>query len=145
MSCSLRRNEIFKINDSEFYMSRFSTYTTYFLLQMFYVVITVIVLIGIYHILKKRNLPNGPWGLPILGYLPFLNPKAPHETLTHLSRKYGNIFGLYLGSVYTVVLSDASLIFAAFSKDKVTGRAPLYVTHGIMGGYGKLICFLFFT
>lgn len=47
------------------------------------------------------------------------------------------IYGLYLGNVYTIVLSDNKLIRKVFAKDVTTGRAPLYLTHGIMKGYGK--------
>ncbi|XP_031352359.1 cytochrome P450 306a1 isoform X2 [Photinus pyralis] len=108
--------------------------------MMIYILIfAILLLLGMYRLLRSKNLPPGPWGLPVLGYLPFLDPKAPHETLTTLSRKYGKIYGLHLGSVYTIVLSDATAISSAFSMDKLTGRAPLYLTHGIMGGYG-LIC-----
>lgn len=105
--------------------------------QMIYILLATILAIVSYRFFFGRRLPPGPWGLPILGYLPFLNPTTPHESFTELAKKYGKIYGLYLGNVYTVVLSDAAMISSAFSKEQVTGRAPLYVTHGIMGGYGK--------
>lgn len=88
---------------------------------------------------KLRRFPPGPWQLPILGYLPWIDAEKPHETLTKLTRTYGPICGLGMGSVYTVLLSDPQLIKQAFSKDAVAGRAPLYLTHGIMQGYG-LVC-----
>ncbi|XP_012228131.1 cytochrome P450 306a1 [Linepithema humile] len=88
---------------------------------------------------KTLRLPPGPTGIPLLGYLPWLDPQRPHESLTNLARKYGPICGLRLGSVYTILLSDPQLVRQAFAKDAFAGRAPLYLTHGIMQGYG-LIC-----
>ena len=88
---------------------------------------------------KVRRLPPGPWQLPIIGYLPWIDGEKPHETLTKLARTYGPICGLRMGSVYTVLLSDHRMIKQAFAKDACAGRAPLYLTHGIMQGYG-LVC-----
>ncbi|XP_050505527.1 cytochrome P450 306a1 isoform X3 [Diabrotica virgifera virgifera] len=92
-----------------------------------------------YIIWHNRRLPPGPWGIPIFGYLLWLDPKSPYLTLTNLAKKYGSVYGLKLGNVYTVVLTDPKVIKTVFSKDATTGRAPLYLTHGIMNGYG-LIC-----
>ncbi|XP_051157558.1 cytochrome P450 306a1 isoform X2 [Leptopilina boulardi] len=88
---------------------------------------------------KKLKLPPGPWQLPFLGYLPFINAKSPHLTLTALAKQYGSIFGINMGSVYAVVLSDHNIIRQVLAKEEFSGRAPLYLTHGIMKGYG-LIC-----
>lgn len=104
----------------------------------------VVTLVLGFWIFKKtnewRNLPPGPWGLPILGYLPFLDRHQPHLTLTKLSKTYGSIYGLGMGNIYAVVLSDHKLVRDAFAKEVFAGRAPLYLTHGIMHGNGKLQC-----
>lgn len=86
---------------------------------------------------RQKKLPPGPWGLPFLGYLPWLDPKAPYLSFTTLAEQYGPIYGVTLGNLYTVVLTDPKDIRSALAKDAATGRAPLYVTHGIMKGYGK--------
>jgi ecdysteroid 25-hydroxylase len=107
---------------------------------MFWVVLLsfLAVLLAFYYIRSHQNgLAPGPIGIPILGYLPFIDPNKPYETFSNLAKKYGNIFGVQLGSIYTVVLCDANIIREALKKDEFTGRAPLYITHGIMGGYGE--------
>lgn len=93
---------------------------------------------------KTRRLPPGPFGIPLLGYLPWLDPERPHLSLTNVARKYGPICGLRMGSVYTILLSDPQLVRQAFAKDALAGRAPLYLTHGIMQGYGECN-FLYFA
>ena len=88
---------------------------------------------------SKTKMPPGPWGLPIVGYLPFLDPQAPYLTLSNLEKKFGKVFSVQLGQVSCVVLTDPTLIRQAFSRSEFSGRAPLFMTHGIMGGFG-LIC-----
>ncbi|KAL1488513.1 hypothetical protein ABEB36_014979 [Hypothenemus hampei] len=104
-----------------------------------YLLVTLLCLLLLHNYWKLRNLPPGPWGLPVIGYLPWLDPDAPHLTLATLAKKYGPIYSLSLGSVSTIIISDSKIIKKIFSKDVTTCRAPLYVTHGIMHGKG-LIC-----
>ncbi|EFX85499.1 phm, putative ecdysteroid 25-hydroxylase, ecdysone biosynthesis [Daphnia pulex] len=84
-------------------------------------------------------LPPGPSGLPWLGYLPWIDSRAPYETFAELSRRYGRIYSLKLGDMLAVFISDPQLVRQAFSRPVFSGRAPLYLTHGIMKGHG-LIC-----
>ncbi|XP_076179803.1 cytochrome P450 enzyme phantom [Ptiloglossa arizonensis] len=108
-----------------------------------YAILLVSLFLLAYSFVRNRRrglrLPPGPWHLPILGYLPWIDVARPHETLTKLARTHGPVCGLYMGSVYTVLLSDPRTMKQAFAKDACAGRAPLYLTHGIMQGYG-LIC-----
>ncbi|WOL13152.1 geraniol 8-hydroxylase-like [Canna indica] len=53
-------------------------------------------------------LPPGPYGVPILGHLPFLDPNL-HSYFARLARSYGPIFSLRLGAKLGVVISSPSL------------------------------------
>lgn len=96
---------------------------------------------------KFKNTPPGPWAnhIPFIGSLPFLTAKNPEKSLADLAHKYGKIYSLQMGSIFTVVLSDVALIREAFKREEFSGRAPLRVTHGIFFGHGELtkINFLF--
>ena len=58
---------------------------------------------------KKKQLPPGPWELPIIGSLHHVvcSGMPPHHTLTELSRRHGPVMFLKLGENPTVVVSSA--------------------------------------
>ncbi|CAI0551529.1 unnamed protein product [Linum tenue] len=58
---------------------------------------------------KLAPLPPGPLGLPILGYIPFLNGAPIHRKFAELSAKYGPIFKIWVGSQLYVVVSSPAL------------------------------------
>lgn len=97
-----------------------------------------------YHLKIKinhfKNTPPGPLGnyIPFIGYLPFLDASNPEQSFTDVGKKYGKIFSLQMGSIFTVVLTDVALIREAFKQDELSGRAPLRVTHGIFFGNGEM-------
>nr|AZR39406.1 cytochrome P450 [Agasicles hygrophila] len=101
--------------------------------------VAVVILLLVFMYWRNRDMPPGPWGLPVIGYLPWLDANNPYLSLSELTKKFGHVYGLRLGSIYTIVLSDPKIIKNALSKDATTGRAPLKLTHGIFQGYG-LIC-----
>lgn len=101
------------------------------------VVLSILVCYQIYlYVRRLRSLPPGPWGLPIIGYLPFLKGDA-HICFTNLSNKYGPIFSTKLGDQLIVVLSDYRHIREAFRREEFSGR-PHTELSSILGGYGKL-------
>ncbi|KAF5789768.1 putative cytochrome P450 [Helianthus annuus] len=57
---------------------------------------------------RKAHLPPGPYGLPVIGYLPFLSSNL-HEKFTEIAHKYGPIFSLQLGSKLHVVVNSMDL------------------------------------
>ncbi|KAB7505059.1 Cytochrome P450 [Armadillidium nasatum] len=68
---------------------------------------------------------KGEWGLPVVGYLPFMNRKIT-KTFGKLQKKYGNIFCLKFGSRIFIVLSDYNLIKQTFQKPEFSGRPSFY-------------------
>lgn len=81
------------------------------------------------------SLPPGPWGLPILGSLPYLKGDL-HLFFRDLTHKYGSLISTRLGSQLVVVLSDYKMIRDAFRKEEFTGRPTTEFT-SILGGYGE--------
>lgn len=81
------------------------------------------------------TLPPGPWGYPIIGYLPFIKGDL-HLAFGKLAQKYGSMFSARLGSQLIVVLSDYRTIRDAFRREEFSGR-PHTEFMNILGGYGK--------
>lgn len=87
---------------------------------------------------SERSLPPGPWGIPFLGYLPFIKSDV-HLHFGELAKKYGSMFSARLGSKLIIVLSDYRTIRETFRRDEFTGR-PSMEFNNILGGYGKFEC-----
>ncbi|XP_076330676.1 cytochrome P450 2J4-like [Tachypleus tridentatus] len=79
---------------------------------------------------RPRNFPPGPFGLPVVGYLPFFS-KKPFIDLIDLSKKYGKVFSLRVGSLNVVVLCDFLAIKEAMSKDAFLDRPPNIQIQGL--------------
>ncbi|XP_031124181.1 flavonoid 3'-monooxygenase CYP75B3-like [Ipomoea triloba] len=83
----------------------------------------------------RLPLPPGPRGFPVVGYLPFLRPNLHHH-FTDLTRKYGPIFKLQLGSRLVVVINSPSI-----AKQVVRDHDAVFANRdppiaGIVGTYG---------
>ncbi|GIY72209.1 cytochrome P450 18a1 [Caerostris darwini] len=77
---------------------------------------------------NKRKRPPGPTGLPFVGYLPFLG-KEPHKAFWDLKKKYGDVFSIYLGPKYTVVLNEYNVTKEVLSNPSALDRAPELFSH----------------
>jgi 26-hydroxylase len=97
----------------------------------------------IVHLAKKvramRLLPPGPQGYPILGILPMIK-KEFHLMLFDLSKMYGHIFSLKMGSQTVVVLSDFETIKKAFRSRDFVAR-PKSELSTLLNGYGKSLLY----
>uniref|UniRef100_A0A914X050 unspecific monooxygenase n=1 Tax=Plectus sambesii TaxID=2011161 RepID=A0A914X050_9BILA len=67
--------------------------------------------------------PPGPYGLPVVGYMPFLGSE-PHLAFAKLSQKYGDIFQVQLGTQKVVVLNSLDVIKEAYIKDASFAGRP---------------------
>ncbi|CAL1297396.1 unnamed protein product [Larinioides sclopetarius] len=104
------------------------------------IAVSVTLLAGIilsYFKSSRRNFPPGPWGLPIVGYTPFLS-KHIHLQFIDLAKKYGDVFSLRLGSEMVIVLNDTESIREALSKQEFLGRPP----HSSLSQFGEKKAFL---
>ncbi|XP_076941163.1 cytochrome P450 76T24-like [Bidens hawaiensis] len=85
---------------------------TFFLVLPF-----ILTFIYVYTISDRRNhrLPPGPYPFPIIGNLLKLGNK-PHRSLAALSKRYGPLMSLKLGSRTTIVISSPDMAKAFFQK-----------------------------
>ncbi|KAF8379301.1 hypothetical protein HHK36_028734 [Tetracentron sinense] len=85
----------------------------------------------------KPPLPPGPRGLPVVGYLPFLEADL-HRYFAKLAQVYGPIMKLQLGNKLCVVLSSSSL-----AKEVLKDHDAVFANHdapvaGLAVTYGGL-------
>uniref|UniRef100_A0A6B0VBW2 Cytochrome n=1 Tax=Ixodes ricinus TaxID=34613 RepID=A0A6B0VBW2_IXORI len=73
----------------------------------------------------KKGLPPGPYGLPLVGYLPFMS-KDGYRGVEALKEKYGSVFGVTLGSRYVVFLCDFGCIKEALGQDSLLDRPDVF-------------------
>ncbi|XP_030970850.1 cytochrome P450 76T24-like, partial [Quercus lobata] len=66
--------------------------------------------------LASQTLPPGPHPFPIIGNILELG-KLPHQALAKLSKTYGPLMTLKLGSITTIVISSPNLAKEALQKN----------------------------
>ena len=77
-----------------------------------------------------RNLPPGPWGWPLLGYLPNLaialyrTGLHPHQLFVKMSKDHGSMFSMYIGGKLVVVLHKFQTVKEAFRNPHIIDRPP---------------------
>lgn len=100
------------------------------------VVSLTVIIVAIDFLSKMRGrMPPGPWGVPLVGYLPFLGTEL-HQTFAKLGIAYGPIYKLWLGNKMYVVLSSPDVVKEVVrEKDTIfanrdAGVAATIVTYG---------------
>ncbi|XP_030854362.1 cytochrome P450 2J2-like [Strongylocentrotus purpuratus] len=99
----------------------------------------MISLLAVGYFIKTRGsrFPAGPLGVPVLGYLPFLDCRRLHRSLMSLGRRYGNVFSLKIGAQTVVVLNSADVI-----RECLVGKAtsfdgrPVWMLNKVNQGRG---------
>jgi cytochrome P450 len=66
---------------------------------------------------KSPKLPPGPPSYPLIGNLLQLGPSKLHQSLTKLSKTYGPIMSLKIGTINTVVISSPKIAKEALHKN----------------------------
>ncbi|XP_072050206.1 cytochrome P450 2J4-like [Amphiura filiformis] len=82
---------------------------------------------------KPKNLPPGPWGWPLVGYLPNLvvalyrTGLNPHQLFAKLATQYGPVFSMRIGGKVVVVINKYHIVKQAFMNPHISDR-PLNQT-----------------
>ena len=83
----------------------------------------------------RKQLP-GPWCLPIVGYIPFLGRKM-NKTITALSKRYGDVFQIAIGTRKVVVVSGQRAIREALlSRGTDFAGRPNFYSYTLLPNFG---------
>ncbi|KRZ67594.1 C-terminal-binding protein [Trichinella papuae] len=78
--------------------------------------------------------PPGPFGLPIVGYMPWLGSKM-NLTLTKLWEQYGDVYSIRVGSRKLVVVNGQRAIRGALTTDDHFAGRPDFFTFRLVSGF----------
>ncbi|XP_075302332.1 cytochrome P450 2G1-like isoform X2 [Opisthocomus hoazin] len=103
----------------------------------------LLLLLGLLLLLALRprapgRLPPGPPALPLLGNLLQISPTSTLQSLLKLSKKYGPVFTVYVGSRRVVVLSGHAAVREALvgNAEAFAGRGRLPTVEETFRGHG---------
>ncbi|XP_069584436.1 cytochrome P450 2K6-like [Ranitomeya imitator] len=87
-----------------------------------------------------ENFPPGPKPLPIIGNLHILNLKRPYKTFLELSKKYGPVFSVQIGSEKMVILCGYETVKDALVNyaEEFSDRPYIPIFQDLTRGYGVI-------
>ncbi|KAI8435149.1 hypothetical protein MSG28_003524, partial [Choristoneura fumiferana] len=83
-------------------------------------------------------LPPGPWGIPLLGSLPWTGNGSPHAWYLKLAARYGDLTSVKLGTNLVICIGSARLLRDLFNRPDSTDR-PHTPLNNLMGGRGIVL------
>ncbi|XP_033126621.1 cytochrome P450 2U1-like [Anneissia japonica] len=112
-------------------------------IQITLIAIVTVAIIYLFTKDLRRNLPPGPWGLPVVGILPSLG-KHPHEVLTKYANRYGAVFSGKMGNRLTIFVNDYTSMRDMFAKsgDMFADRPFMIITDAFTSGKGLVSGYL---
>ena len=101
---------------------------------MFFLFLILFLLFLFYHLYyKRKDLPNGPVPLPLLGNLGSLAGGRPrYDVFIEWRKKYGDVFTFWLSESPMVMVCDYNLIHNAFVKEYPDELAGKYTFEPLM-------------
>ena len=100
----------------------------------------IVVTLILNHFTKTRNLPPGPFPLPIIGNVHKLAAETRHVDLMELEKQYGKVFRLYLGSQLVIVVSGGNALKEVLvTKSAEFAGRPIFYTAEVFFNDGLAI------
>merc|ERR1712123_121631 len=72
--------------------------------------------------LRPKKFPPGPTNIPLIGSLLYVDVRNLSKSFSKLSKKYGDIFSLFVGRTPVVVINSYELIKSTFERMEFSGR-----------------------
>ncbi|KAM3930504.1 cytochrome P450 2K1-like [Leptodactylus fuscus] len=87
-----------------------------------------------------KNFPPGPKPLPIIGNMHIMDMKRPYKTFLELSKKYGPVYSVHVGSQKMVLLCGYDTVKDALVNyaEDFSERPYVPIFHDLSKGYGIL-------
>jgi len=101
------------------------------------VVVCIVASVLLWYKRKPDFIPS-PWGMPLIGHLPFINLRAPHLTFNTWTKKYGAIFKVNMGGQELLVVNGFENIKQMLGSAACNYRPDMFCINQYRqnGGFG---------